>query len=60
MTRREFVWLAGGTAIAWPLLANAQQPTVPIAHIAYLGASSAAILDPRQIEKFKVGLTEMD
>ena len=40
MTRREFVWLAGGTAIAWPLLANAQQPTVPIAHIAYLGASS--------------------
>jgi ABC-type uncharacterized transport system substrate-binding protein len=58
MTRRKFFWLGGGTAIAWPLMANAQQPTVPIARIAYLGASSAAVLDPRQIEQFKVGLTE--
>jgi hypothetical protein len=56
MTRREFVSLAGGTAVAWPLMARAQQQTVPI--IAYLGASSPAILDPRQIEQFKVGLRE--
>ena len=58
MTRREFVLLAGGTAVAWPLIAQAQQQTVPIPRIAYLGASSPAILDPRQIEQFKVGLTE--
>lgn len=58
MTRREFVSLAGGTAVAWPLMAQAQRQTVPIPRIAYLGASSPAILDPRQIEQFKVGLTE--
>jgi putative ABC transport system substrate-binding protein len=58
MTRREFVSLAGGTAVAWPLMAQAQQQTVPIPRIAYLGASSPAILDPRQIEQFKFGLTE--
>jgi hypothetical protein len=58
MTRREFVSLAGGTAVAWPLVAQAQQQAVPIPRIAYLGASSPAILDPRQIEQFKVGLAE--
>ena len=58
MTRREFVSLAGATAVAWPLMAQAQEKTVPTPRIAYLGASSPAILDPRQIEQFKVGLTE--
>lgn len=58
MTRREFVLLAGGTAVAWPLMAQAQEQTGPTPRIAYLGASSPAILDPRQIEQFKVGLTE--
>jgi hypothetical protein len=54
MTRREFVSLAGGTAVAWPLMAQAQQQTVPIPRIAYLGASSPAILDPRQIEQIQI------
>jgi putative ABC transport system substrate-binding protein len=58
MTRREFVSLAGGTAVAWPLMAQAQEQTVSTPRIAYLGASSPAVLDPRQIEQFKVGLTE--
>jgi len=57
MTRREFVLLAGGTAVAWPLIAFAQQQTGPIPRIAYLGASSPAIAT-REIEQFKVGLTE--
>ena len=57
MTRREFVWLAGGTAVAWPLIAQAQQQTGPIPRIAYLGASNPAIVT-REIEQFKVGLTE--
>jgi hypothetical protein len=55
MTRREFVSLAGGTAVAWPLMAQAQQQTVPIPRIAYLGASSPAILDPRQIVAYLLG-----
>jgi ABC-type uncharacterized transport system substrate-binding protein len=57
MRRREFVTLAGGAAVAWPFVAQAQQ-TVPIPHIAYLGASSPTNIDPRQIEQFKAGLTE--
>lgn len=55
MRRREFIALFGGTAIAWPLAAQAQRLAVPV--IGYLGGQSASLLATR-VRAFHQGLEE--
>ena len=53
MRRREFVTLLGGTAVAWPLAAHAEQPAIPL--IGFL--SSRSLNDSRHlVDAFRTGL----
>ena len=51
--RREFMTLVGGAAATWPVIARAQQPTMPA--IGYLGSGTAA---PRTLADIRGGLSE--
>jgi putative ABC transport system substrate-binding protein len=55
MKRREFIALLGGTAAAWPLMAHAQQPTMPV--IGILRSTSAAT-SMHLVAGFRKGLAE--
>ena len=56
MRRREFISLLGGTAVAWPLAAHAQQPG-KVYRIGFLWDSPDAFVDA--LEAFRQGLREL-
>src|SRR6516165_10219957 len=55
LTRREFIALLSGAAVAWPLAARAQQAGMPV--VGYLDASSPGASAPR-VAIFRRGLAE--
>src|SRR5262245_56024182 len=55
MRRRAFIAALGG-AVAWPLVARAQQPTIPV--IGFLGVSSLEKRSSGVLLDFKPGLAE--
>jgi putative ABC transport system substrate-binding protein len=53
--RRDFIRLASGAAVAWPLTGRAQQPAMPV--IGYLRSDSPDA-SPKLREEFHKGLNE--
>jgi len=55
IARRKFIAVLGGSALAWPLSARAQQPIMPV--IGFLGSVSLAPAMPF-VDSFRQGLKE--
>ena len=55
MRRRDFITLVGGATVAWPLVAQAQQPEHPV--VAFINGGSAYTYAGR-VSAFRKGLSE--
>jgi ABC-type uncharacterized transport system substrate-binding protein len=54
--RREFMTLLGGAAVAWPVVARAQQPAIPV--IGFLDIRSPDTLIEDRLRAFRQGLKD--